>query len=331
MSRGSSGFVVRRATALDLPAILALGGRSLGWRDDDATAAHFAWKHSENPFGRSPMWVAEADDRIVGFRTFLHWELSADGDVLRAVRAVDTATDPGFQGRGIFTRLTLAALDELRADGVDFVFNTPNDQSRPGYLKMGWTVVGRLPVGVRPTRLRGIPRMLRARTPADRGAVPTDAGVPAATVLADRTRVEALLAAAPRPAGLATHRTPAYLAWRYGPPALHYRVVAAPDGPEAGAVVFHLRRRGPALEAVVCEQLIPPGAPSVLGRLLTRVAGESGADYLLRLRAPGDRPARQGFWPLPRVGPVLTAREVTRRPAPTLAGWALSLGDVELF
>ncbi len=34
-------------------------------------------------------------------------------------------------------------------DGVDVVFNTPNDQSRPGYLKMGWSEVGRVPVAVR--------------------------------------------------------------------------------------------------------------------------------------------------------------------------------------
>ena len=76
--------------------------------------------------------------------------------MLRAVRAVDTATDPDYQGRGLFTRLTLQAIDELRAEGVDFVFNTPNDQSRPGYLKMGWQVVGTLPTHVRPTRWRNV-------------------------------------------------------------------------------------------------------------------------------------------------------------------------------
>ncbi len=71
------------------------------------------------------------------------------GEVLRAVRAVDTATDPDYQGQGLFTALTMHGLDEVRADGVDFVFNTPNDQSRPGYLKMGWQTVGELPVAVR--------------------------------------------------------------------------------------------------------------------------------------------------------------------------------------
>ena len=78
------------------------------------------------------MWVALAGSRVVGFRAFLRWELvGPDGRVRYAARAVDTATDPDFQGRGIFTRLTLEALDALPADGVELVFNTPNARASP--------------------------------------------------------------------------------------------------------------------------------------------------------------------------------------------------------
>lgn len=332
MSRAPAGVAVRRATDADLPGIFALARRSLGWEDGAATEEHFAWKHFGSPFGPSPMWVAEVDERIAGFRTFLRWELRTDaGEVRRAVRAVDTATDPDFQGRGIFTALTLGALDELRADGVDFVFNTPNEQSRPGYLKMGWQVIGRLPVAVRPTHFGGLVKIARARTPATRGAVPTTAGVAAAAVLSDRDLTDALLAHAPSGRGLATHRTHEYLGWRYGPEALHYRVVAGPAGPAAGAAVFHLRRRGPAIEAVVCETLVPAGDPRTTRALYAQLAKESGADYLIRLRSPAERPMGGWFWPAPGVGPVLTAREVNRSPASDPAGWALTLGDIELF
>ena len=48
----------------------------------------------------------------------------------------------------MFTKLTMHGLAAMQADGVDFVFNTPNSQSRPGYLKMGWREVGRLPAAV---------------------------------------------------------------------------------------------------------------------------------------------------------------------------------------
>src|SRR5262249_43359766 len=145
---------------------------SLGWADDPGFDRYFAWKHRENSFGASPSWVAVEAGRIVGFRTFLRWEfVDRQGNRARAVRAVDTATHPDAQGRGIFRRLTLHALDDLARDDVDFVFNTPNDKSRPGYLRMGWVDVGRVGTSVRVLGVGGARRMLHSRVPAERWPV----------------------------------------------------------------------------------------------------------------------------------------------------------------
>ena len=140
---------IRPATAADREAIVALLGASLGWGDDDRYRALYAWKHETNPFGPSPAWVVDDGGDVVAVRLFMRWEFCRGGRRLRAVRAVDTATHPSHQGKGLFTALTLHALEACRADGVDFVFNTPNEQSRPGYLKMGWREVGRLPAAMR--------------------------------------------------------------------------------------------------------------------------------------------------------------------------------------
>ncbi|MEO6122773.1 MAG: GNAT family N-acetyltransferase, partial [Ilumatobacteraceae bacterium] len=134
----STELEIRHAVDDDRAAIVDLLGRSLGSDGDPRYPALFAWKHDENRFGRSPMWVATDAGRIVAFRTFMRWEFERGGEVVRAVRAVDTATDPEYQGRGLFRSLTLLGLEEMTAERVDFVFNTPNSQSRPGYLKMGW-------------------------------------------------------------------------------------------------------------------------------------------------------------------------------------------------
>ena len=122
--------------------MLELAQAALRWRPEDPNEAFFRWKHLDNPAGSSPMWVASTGDRLVGLPDLPAVALRRGRRraAAHAVRAVDTATHPDFQGRGIFSRLTLGALDELRDEGVDFVFNTPNDQSRPGYLKMGWQV-----------------------------------------------------------------------------------------------------------------------------------------------------------------------------------------------
>ena len=325
---------LRRATAEDRPAIIELCRRSLGWKAGDPNEAFFEWKHDENPFGPSPTWVAE-DERgtLVGLRTFLRWRFRRpDGTTLSAVRAVDTATHPDWQGRGIFSRLTLGALDDLRDDGVDCVFNTPNDKSRPGYLKMGWHEVGKIPVSVRLTGLRSIPKLAGARTAAEMWSDESSVGRPAGDVLADRDGVEALLARIGNGSRISTDRTPEFLHWRYRFAPLRYRAVMLGRGVEDGLVVFRVRTRGTATEATICEVLAPDGAST---KTAWKALKGSGVDYLLKGSAAEGRlhlaDARRGLVPVPALGPILTWRPVARPMLPTMGQLALGLGDIELF
>lgn len=318
----------RRATTADEQQILALMRRSLGWLEDEHYQAFFRWKHQANPFGASPGWVATDGDIIAGFRTFMRWRFEKDGEIVTAVRAVDTATHPDYRGQGIFTQLTKAALEDLRADGVGFVFNTPNDQSLPGYLKMGWEIVGRLGVGFRPRSVASLVTVARARTPAELGSLPTTAGLPAPIVLEDAPPVSALLAKLPRATGLRTHRTAAFLRWRYGLPALHYRALLLRGEVEDGVLFFRLRRRGPAVELVIADLLVPPGRSRTVGPAIRRLVQVAGADYAVGLSAT--LPNRT-LVPLPRAGPVLTQRPLCFVNLPPLAGWHMTMGDVELF
>src|SRR5947207_641939 len=140
---------IRPASGDDLPGILEVCRRALGW--SDVSTRFLEWKHLESPFGPSLMMVAVDHERVVGFRAFLRWEfVDGAGGTVRAARAVDTATDPEYQRRGLFRSLTLAALDALRDDGTRFVWNTPNATSLAGYLTMGWQEVGRIPVAAAP-------------------------------------------------------------------------------------------------------------------------------------------------------------------------------------
>jgi GNAT superfamily N-acetyltransferase len=305
---------------------LALLARSLGREADPRYDALFAWKHEENAFGPSPMWVAVDGERLAGFRVLMPWEFVEHGRVVRAVRAVDTATDPDYQGRGIFTRLALEALDELR-DEIDFVFNTPNDQSRPGYLKMGWQVIGRLPTAVRPTGLRGIPRIATARVPAERWTAPSTAGVAAADLLADDASLTRLLGSLPQPAALRTRLSPEYLRWRYGTPLLAYRAIAAPGGLADGVAFFRIRRRGDAREAALSDVIAKGSERRGVAALTRAVTRAADADYVIRLGAGVVAPG--GLVRLPGQGPLLTWRALRSLVPPD--AWDLSLGDIELF
>jgi GNAT superfamily N-acetyltransferase len=322
---------VRAAVPTDRKAVLALLAAALGWSCDERFEAFFDWKHVESPFGRSPAWVATDEGNVVGFRTFMRWEhQTPSGEVLSAVRAVDTATHPSHQGRGIFRRLTLQALDDLRAQGVAFVFNTPNDQSRPGYLKMGWTALGRLDACVRVRSLTAATRVTRARAPADLWSVLSPGGRPAAEALADPGLADLLASASP-PSGLTTHRTPQYLRWRYGFAPLAYRAVTLDDDVRSGLAVFRLRRRATALECALCDIVVPAGDRRAARELVRAVIRRCGADYVIRIggSAVVDR---NGFIRAPRQGPVLTWCALSGDPpGRRLDDWALMLGDVELF
>ena len=321
---------VRSAEPSDRHAVLELLATSLGWSAREPFDSFFNWKHEQNPFGRSPAWVAVDDGVVVGFRTFLRWEHRAPvGRVLRTVRAVDTATHPSYQGRGLFRRLTLQALDDLRTDGIAFVFNTPNDKSRPGYLKMGWAQVGRLTVTARVLSPVGLGRMAHARVPADLWSAPTTGGRAAAEVLAQPGLAD-LVSSVVAPSGLHTSYTPRYLRWRYGFGPLAYRVVTLDDDVRGGLAVFRIRRRGPAHECVLCEVLAPEGDSAICRALVRTALRQCGADYVVRL---GWRILdRDGFVRVPRQGPVLTWYPLARdMPGAWLQAWSPSLGDVELF
>lgn len=326
-SRGASAdapLEVRRAEADDRSAIVDLCRRSLGWDDAGRDAAFYAWKHDENPAGPSPEWIAVTPTgEIAGVRVFLRWRFSHEGRSLLGVRAVDTATDPAWRGQGVFTRLTLGALPGLRRDGVDFVFNTPNDQSRPGYLKMGWQAVGRVPVGV---RLRpGAARYARSiRTPADRWGRITDVGMSVPETL-DQPEVGSLLERLDPRSGIATEISLEWLRWRYRFMPLGYRAVLLNGRDLAdGLVVFRLRNRGPLLECTVCEVLAPSGAD--VRRGLRNLLKRTGADMMLV--APGSVSAGVPSMPL---GPMLTWRPICRPGAPRIGDLSLTMGDLELF
>ena len=123
----------------------------------------------------------------------------------------------------------------------------------------------------------------------------------------------------------------AFLAWRYNNPALGYRVLLHDSTPSAGFAVFRLRRRGRAVEAVLCDLFVPPGDLVAARALVRSIARGTDADYVIRIP---DGVTRRGFVRLPRTGPVLAFRALdgldTSMP-PSLGEWALTMGDVELL
>jgi GNAT superfamily N-acetyltransferase len=321
----------------DVPEVVALLDRTLGPAPGGVTRAElFAWKHRRNPFGPSVALVAETGGRIIGLRSFLRWELAGGPTPVIAVRAVDTATAPEVQRLGVFSRLTTEALELCRRDGASFVFNTPNDKSLPGYLKMGWSVVGEWPLRLkvrRPDRFasavlrRGLGAGGAIEPPRGSALVPADAAT--SGVAFDRASGWA------GPGGrLHTPRTAAYLRWRYGDGPLPYHVLQERDA----LLVVRLRARGRLREVVLCEAVAAPGASRTLVRMLGRLPHEARADHVVAHMGSGwplaEMLPRAGYRRLPMKGMRFTVRPIANAMTPDpreASSWSLTLGDLEVF
>jgi hypothetical protein len=300
----------------------------------------FRWKHLENPFGASLLMVAELGDQIVGLRAFLRWGFVVGDRSLRAVRAVDTVTHVDHRGKGIFSTQTKAALDQLRAD-THLVFNTPNTSSRPGYLKMGWQEVGRVPVWIRVKRPVAFARRLRSATsPATTPTREIDVRAPhARDVLGEGRRLGALLDDLERPdRRLATAYSPEYLVWRYGEAPLGYRATLIESGGRIdGLAIFRVRPRGELWESTIAEILVRPGDRRVARQLLHQVAASAPVDHLT-CHFPAGSPQlaaarRGGFLRSPKGELVLTVRPLEDGLdfLTHLDRWAVSAGTLEVF
>lgn len=301
------------------------------------------WKHAASPFGPSYGLVAMDGDEPVALRIFLRWSFAAGQRRVDAVRAVDTVTHPAWRRRGLFRRLTDVLVERVRDDGVQLVFNTPNRFSRPGYLRMGWRRVARVPVLVRPLRpVALLAGLLPGGRSAERRAGDRPAcDLPTAAELSSQPWLPDLLAAASPDGGrLRTKRSHEYLNWRYGRvPGIRYHALWDVGDGEGALVVVRPRRRRGLAEVSVAEIVVSSGADAAVRAvgLLREVAACCGGDYLTASAVRDSRERsilqRAGFrWPaLP--GPTFVVRPLAAcEPDPLRRrSWQLGLGDLELL
>ena len=332
-------YQIRRPEPEDREGIHQLFELSL---DSSRDRRFWHWKHVDNPFGETYWLVAEAEGEIVGARAFMQWEWLAQGRRFRAVRAVDTATHPDWRRKGIFTNLTREMIEEVEADGVDFIFNTPNQASRPGYLKMGWEVVDKIPIWVRPLRPVEILQKLLGG-----GSKPSTGGVQygdtnIAELLATIEAAAVFDSAYRGETRCHTNRWRDYLRWRYlDIPDMNYHATWRREG-DAAAFVIHRRRcRGGLVEVMLCELAATAGSTGValLRKLLGELVDDSNADYMIGCAARNSTEmwalATSGFIWIPKIGPTLVWRPVSSDSAALELGrwpqWRCSIGDLEIF
>lgn len=278
----------------------------------------FEWKHRLNPFGQSLAIVAETDNRIVGLRAFMRWDLATpEGETVKCVRAVDTATHPAYQRLGIFKRLTEEAVEEARAQDIDLIFNTPNNKSGPGYLQMGWLEVGKIEVLIRPKR-RFLTKTRPTRSEGTTGLIP-NCVTPTPDGIQDRAAV-----------GVRTVRTGEYIRWRFAShPTARYCQIRKGN---SSAIVRPNVRSGRS-EVLIADLFGPNPRGAILESIREAQSGYVAASFT---RGAPERAAcvRAGMVVVPFRNPLtLMARPLKDLTfdVSSLRAWDLSLGDLELL
>ncbi|UBZ06849.1 GNAT family N-acetyltransferase [Salegentibacter mishustinae] len=310
---------IRKATEQDIPKIIEVLKASLGETSSKKTEAVWRYKHEDNPFGISVVLVAEENEEIVGVRAFMRWQWQLGDQIFSTFRAVDTATHPDHQGKGVFKKLTLNALEVVKKQGDDFIFNTPNTQSLPGYLKMGWKEVSKLKIRVKPTNPFN---WLYNKT----GKAYTIKNTSGEGQLANLTLGYNKLKA--KENRLFTLKSPEYLIWRYeNNPFQNYEVKADQDFYLAACIKEHKYVK----ELRITEHIYSDDRGlQKINKAVKEFSKKFGAQIITSMGLIS------GFGFSGNYGPVLTLRDVNLNPylkqeLLQLDNWSYTLGDLELF
>ncbi len=310
---------IRECEPGDIPQIIEVLKASLGETSSKKTEEVWKYKHVENPFGRSLVLVAVENDKIIGVRAFMRWQWQLGEQVFSTFRAVDTATHPDHQGKGVFKKLTLKAIEIAKEQGNDFIFNTPNAQSLPGYLKMGWKEVDKLKVRI---NLANPLHWLNVKQTGHYGVNNNCSNTQIIRLISRYNELKA------KEYKCFTLKSPEYLSWRYeNNPLQKYEVQVDKDFYLAGYIKQHKYFK----ELRIAEHIYSEESGlQKINNAVKEINRKIGAHII------SSTSLSSGLGFSGNYGPVLTLRDVNlesnlKQELLQLNNWSYTLGDLELF
>lgn len=109
------------------------------------TAEYLDWLYRANPDGRVVGFDAWDGDTLAAHYVCLPAQARFEGQTVRVLLSLNTATHPSYQGQGLFSQLAHMCYDAAAALGFDAVYGVANANSTPGFIrKLGFQLVGPL-------------------------------------------------------------------------------------------------------------------------------------------------------------------------------------------
>ncbi|WP_051205228.1 GNAT family N-acetyltransferase [Salinimicrobium xinjiangense] len=316
-------MIIREATEKDIPEIVEVLKASLGEDQLELSEEVWRYKHINNPFGKSIVLLAEENKKIIGVRALMRWQWQKEEKVFSALRAVDTATHPEHQGKGIFKKLTLQAVEIAKKEGVHFIFNTPNDKSRPGYLKMGWSEVNKIKIGLK-VPLNSFWKITQKRVSYSISLRSTDNKIQSLCTFWNRSQKDR--------EKIFTPKSREFLRWRYEiNPLQQYEVFASDDF----YIAFYVKNRKGIKELRIADCIHGKGKEGEknVRKELNRFSQIFNAQFISfspSLMSPGVPSISGNFGPILTINSLNLEKEVNHVIF-KMESWNNSIGDLELF
>lgn len=278
-------WTTRLATLDDREGALALMDRAFG--PSRHRIELWDWAFASNP-NTSDLYymVADTGTSLVAQYAAVPVAMQHRGRPILGLLSMFTATDPDFQGRGLFRTLARALYERTR-ETCPVIFGFPNDKSGPiFYTHLGWTELRPFPLLRRPLRntahhVNGSwVTSLCARALDILGTIGTDSSITVVQVESFAGVADPLWSQIKSRVGTAIVRDETFLNWRFvQSPFTYTRLVALREGEPVGlAVVTADNSNG---KARLMELMVSPREKLAVTRtLLARVielATDSGA------------------------------------------------------
>ena len=140
----------RRADVADLMARV--------WGERPAEA-EVEWFYERNPVRPASVLLGEEDGKVVATVAISFQRMAIGGEEVEVGMPLRVATDPAYQGRGIFARMQAENEERVAGMGIRLMLTVPNEASAPVFLrKLGWSPLPSLRVWARAKLLRLRPR-----------------------------------------------------------------------------------------------------------------------------------------------------------------------------
>lgn len=291
--------------------------------------AYWEWKHELNPFGKSIMLLAEQDEQLIGVRAVMKWSFDTTEGNVQIGKPVDTVTHPAFQRQGVFSKLTRRACEVAESEELQWLLNTPNRNSMPGYLKLGWSPLAEVKLLAKPFRpLRSLGHLVIHKFKKS-GFSNIDGVTNGLMPISDFLK-EVIALGLPSQLMPSTSTSQAYLNWRYvNHPTAQYYGVLSTD--KTCGFILRARTRLGLSEIQICEYF--GGDRANWKNLIRQLKSAKVADYVVTSQPQHlgmlGMLKSSGFWRVPRRSVRIAGLSMANGNLfrPETVNW--SLGDLE--